>query len=280
MKGEKELFEKLPIILGFGKLDDRKVKVEYPEGTEKIPMIKVVYRDCKGDPVYRVEMTEDSCRIEELFENQTIGQSSGKTLEKAFGTLMMNFEGNPRFRELAGKIKGGRRVIIHDPGEEGTKTIFFPAGFVFFLRFPVIGQDRLRKIEGLKASPWHSPRFESLEQGTVLILNEENELSYRSVPVAEFNCTLWDLEESVKRIFAEGMIPENESGAICLQVLTVADQEPGSFAINYWFEGDRIFFFSLLLKREGDIPSETAIDFLKQHLRKFEELRTGQQNGT
>jgi hypothetical protein len=276
MKGEKKLLEKLPKILGFGKLDEKRVRVEYSEGTEKFPSVQAVYRTREGEPVYQINMTGASCRIEEIFEKQTISQSRGKTLEKAFGTLMMNFAGNPRFRELAGKNKTGKKVLIHDPGEEDPKTIFYPAGFIFFLRFPVIGRKRVDKIMELKASPWPYPKFESLEKGTILVLNEDNELSQRTIPVAEFSCTLWELEESVERIFSEGLVQEKGTGAVWLQVLTVADQVPGAFGINYCFEGDRILFFSLLLKRERDIPSETLVNYLRQHLTMYKEVRNSQ----
>jgi hypothetical protein len=273
VKGKKELLEKLPKILGFGKLDEKRVRVKYSEGTEKLLSVQAVYRTREGDPVYQIKMTEASCQIEEIFEKQTISQARGKTLEKAFGTLMMNFAGNPRFRELTGKIRTGKRVLIHDPGEEDPKTIFYPAGFIFFLRFPVIGRKRVDKIKGFKTSPWPYPKFESLEKGTILVLNEDNELSQRPVPVAEFSCTLGELEESVERIFSEGLIQEKGSGAVWLQVLTVADQVPGAFGINYCFEEDHILFFSLLLKREGDIPSEKLVDYLGQYLRMFKESR-------
>jgi hypothetical protein len=276
MKGEKELLEKLPKILGFGKLDEKTIRVEYSEGTERPPSVQSVYRNREGDPVYQINMTGASWRIEEIFEKQAISQSRGKTLEKAFGTLMMNFAGNPRFRELAGKIKTGKKVLIHDPGEEDPKTIFYPAGFIFFLRFPVIGRKRVDKIKKFKGSPWPCPKFESLEQGTILVLNEDNELFQRTVPVAEFSCTLWELEESVRRIFSERLISDKESGDVWLQVLMGADQVPGAFGINYCFEGDRILFFSLLLKREGDIPSETLMSYLRQHLTMYKEVRNSQ----
>jgi hypothetical protein len=273
MNVKKELAKKLPEILGFGERDDKGLKVQYLNGDKKNPQIHVVYRDRRGDLVYKVEMGNESCLIEEFFQGRSIAQAAGQTLKEAFSNLFMTFKGNPRFQALVERMKNGKKVHIQDPSGGGIETIFFPAGFIFVLRFPVIGQERLDRIEGLNAIPLHSLRLHSINQGKILILNEEGKLLHRSVPMAQITCTLWDLEESVERIFAEGLIPENESGAICLQALSVDEEVPGSFSIYHWFEGERIFFFSFLLEREGDISLEQAADYLWEHGEKIKNFR-------
>jgi hypothetical protein len=273
MNGKKELAKKLPGILGFGERDDQGLKIRYPGGDKDNPRVDAVYRDRRGDLVYKIEMESESCLIKEFFLGRSIAWAKGETLEKAFSSLMMAFKGNPRFSELVQRMKNGKKVYIQDPGEGGTETLFFPAGFIFILRFPVIGQERLDRIEELNVNPIPPLGFDSLNPGRILILNEENELFHHSVPMAQFTCTLWDLEESVERVFAEGLIPENESEAICLQVLNVAEEVPGSLSIYHWFEGERIFFFSFLLEREGDISLEQAADYLWKHGEKIKSFR-------
>lgn len=259
-----DFIKQVPEQVGFGILDLDLTYIKPPEGPEKKASFHAGYRSKNGDKVYEIELDGESCRIEEYFEGKAVEWTRHKTIQAAFNQKFITFfrGRHPRFLSMIDRIKNGRNVFIHNPGLSSRKIVAFPAGFIFILRFPVVGDHRHHRIENELRNKDNPMQFMGMYDGVVITLNDTDELGFENRPIALFETTLLDVEEAVYFCFEHDLICESQL-EMRLHVMGIPDAAPGSFNV-YVGDGKRILAYSVLLKRQGDISVEQAAKLMRQ----------------
>ena len=115
--------ETLPQKFGFGLLHNDSI-------VEKRKWINAQYYSKEGDLVYDVLLKKNKCRIEEYFENRTIGITKSKSFFEAvrqkFSSMARDPLRHPRFNGLIERITRTRNIRFQPSSK--TISIYVPAG--------------------------------------------------------------------------------------------------------------------------------------------------------
>jgi len=133
--------QELPAYLGLGTLDPASVST-------KAGKTKADYR-LDGDLIYQVTLGQSQCVIQEFLDGEELGRSTQANLKDAFTHNLMSLPPyeNRRFERLYHRICDNRN--IHLEFADQPETIFFPAGYIFVLRLPIVVSNQA-KWESLK----------------------------------------------------------------------------------------------------------------------------------
>lgn len=259
-----DLIKQVPEQVGFGILDPNLTYIKTPEGPEKKASFHAGYRSKHGDKVYEIELDGESCRIEEYFKGKAIEWTRHKTIQAAFNQKFITFfrGRHPRFLSMIDRIKDGRNVLIHNPGLSSRKIVAFPAGFIFILRFPVVGNHRHHRIKTEMKGIINPLQFIGIYDGVVITQIETFEFSFENRQIALFETTLLDLEEAVYFCFEHDLICESQL-EMSLHVMGIPEAAPGAFDVCVG-DGKHIIAYSVLLRRQGDISVEQAVKLMRK----------------
>ncbi|NQT03647.1 MAG: tetratricopeptide repeat protein [Planctomycetes bacterium] len=250
-----------PERLGFGLLHSDSI-------VEREKSVQAKYYSKVGDLVYDISLGPDLCRIEEHFENRIIGTTQFKTLPEAFNQKFMSMArhplDHPRFSRTIKRITKDRNVYFKPFGE--TKAVFFPAGLIFVLRLPIVGEEREELIRNKKFD--FDCNLLGINEGSIIrLLVSTKEITIEDRRMADFSITLLDLEEAVDMFFSLGLVVDPEYIEYGLIIMNAAHAAEGAFQI-YPGNNLRIHQYSLLLKRAGDISLERAIKLYEEKFSK------------
>lgn len=193
----------LPKTLGLGALDKATYKkLSYGFIAE--------YRQGK-DLLYRVSLSGPTFKIVEFFDGKEIATTIGtKSLGDVFCRHLASDPPyqSKRFERIYHQMTDGRNVNVRFATE--SKYIYYPAGYIFFLRQPVIEENKavFEKLEN-RLSETNFPDFklEDKKEGVILKLTRDATVSVEPVTVANFSCLLYSLVEVVDLLWKKGLVP-------------------------------------------------------------------------
>jgi len=137
---------KLPAYLGYGVLNPDSYK--FTDGK--------AYADYhyEGFPILKVEQSEKGARIEELYDDKTLGMSFGTNLERAIFQHYLNFDqmDSPLHRAWIHDLISQGNIYAEYISKTKDRVLFYPAVYLMSIRVPVLDED-LQKVEAFIASP-------------------------------------------------------------------------------------------------------------------------------
>lgn len=225
--------------------------------------------------VYHVTLTPDECVIIEYLDGQEVARTIAKELEKGFVQHMLCLKPyrSHRLERLHDRITRGRNIYLKFADQP--ELVFFPAGYGFTIRQPVVEGNKAKwnlLKKQLSASTSSLPVSSLCEhKGVVLRLLESSEVDVQQVIVGELVATLTQLADAADFLWASGIVPSEKEHR-----LEIADSSitlPGRMLINL---GDRsrgfLTFSVCVYKENGDIPEGVAGQFAKASERFLEGL--------
>jgi len=137
---------KLPAYLGYGVLDP----VSYTISGDK------TFADYhyQGLPILKVEQSEKGARIEEFYDDKTLGMSFGTNLERAIFQHYLNFDqmDSPLHRAWLHDLISQGNIYAEYISKTKDRVLFYPAVYLMSIRVPVLDED-LQQVEAFIASP-------------------------------------------------------------------------------------------------------------------------------
>jgi len=139
-------FDDFPSYLGYGVLDP----VSYTISGEKA--FADYHYHCL--PVLRVEQSEKGARIEELYDDKTLGMSYGANLERAIFQHYLNFDqmDSPLHRAWIHDLISQGNIYAEYISKTKDRVLFYPAVYLMTIRVPVLDEG-LQQVEAFIASP-------------------------------------------------------------------------------------------------------------------------------
>lgn len=217
--------EELPSYLGLGTLIAGSV-------SRQSGQITADYAN-DDEIVYRVSLSDTNCRIIEFFDGQQIGTTVDSTLKNAFIRHMMSLTpyANPRFEKIYHQICDGRNIYVRFP--QRPDKIFFPAGYIFALRQPVVSSND-SQIQAIKAQIRQMDKTSLLkaedEHPAILLrLMQSGEVHREEIKVVDFSTLLLHLTSAVDWLWQSRLVPPEKEYR--LTILDLAEILPGNLPI-------------------------------------------------
>ena len=244
---------RLPSRIGFGLLDYKSIRQIYPEDQKWGPDLIAGYSSKEGDPVYQIRIGARSCQAEEYFEGEKIEATEGETIEEVFIRKFQCFKNNPRFLRIKERMaEGGRNISFMCPTGRLVSTASYPAGFVFVLRVPLLGRERMGQIKEDLVSLGSWMAHEVIIGGEIIAMNHRQTVHLRSDYV-EFQVPLWQVEDAARLIFDTGLVDPGWPPEFGLHVLDLMSAHPGALNVSLRKEGEMEIAYTHWLNRPGDL---------------------------
>lgn len=215
--------------------------------------------------------------MEEFFEERRIEITHGKTLQEAFSQKFHTFEKNPRFLRIREKVSGGRNISFIHPDGNLARSVAFPVGFVFLLRLPVFGKEKINHLAEELISLGARIPHEIIYEGEIIAVSRK-EIVHLFADFVEFYVRLWEFEEVVDLIFDMDLVDPGRPPEFGLHVLDPVTAAPGSFTVCLRKEGPVDIVYAHWLKRPGDIDVIKAEEYLMNTLSRRRKELNGQTN--
>jgi hypothetical protein len=136
----------LPAYLGYGVLNPDSYK--FKDGK--------AYADYhyEGLPILKVEQSEKSARIEEIYGDKTLGMSYGANLQRAIFQHYLNLDQleSPLHRAWIRNLISQGNIYAEYISKTKDRVLFFPAVYLIDIRVPVLEED-IKKVEAFIGIP-------------------------------------------------------------------------------------------------------------------------------
>lgn len=198
--------QELPPYLGLGVLDAGSVSTKAGKTTAAYML---------GDEVvYRVMMSEKCSEVTEYFDREELGRSREATLRNAFLQYMMSFPPyeNPRFERLYRQITEDRNIYLQFASEP--QAIYFPAGYIFSLKQPIVSSNRA-KWNALKKKLAREKddgvvQLEGEKKSVILRLLDSGKVTVEDVDIGECSAILLNLAAATDLFWQSGVVPDEK----------------------------------------------------------------------
>ena len=171
------------------------------------------------------------------------------------------------------RITAEKNVALVRPGRHGFRSVYFPEGFIFILRLPVVPYDRMKDVEPKLLKVRSHVSLEGIYGGEFITAGQGRLTHYFSYFV-DFRATLWHLEETVDFLFRGGLVPEYPQ--MGLFILDPADAAPGSCKVYPGQAGTKMEAYAHVLNRPGDISVAEAEEMIMSGVNQVKGMRSGQ----
>ena len=219
------ILPELPATLGLGTLDPASVAVKGGKTTAHYLL--------GGQVVYQVTLSKSQCALQEFLDGQELGKTVQATLKAAFTQHLMSLPPyeSRRFERLYHQITDNRNV--HIEFAEESEAIFFPAGYIFVLRQPIVASNRARwkalkarlKREGDSAPL----QFDGEHSGIIFRLNASGRVKTEQVMLADCTATLVNVAAAADWWWQSGIVPPEQEYR--LMVLDASKALPGELRL-------------------------------------------------
>lgn len=206
----------LPEIMGFGELDQQSI-VKTAEG------VSAEYKS--GDEVvFTVKWQSNKCILTEFYNGKILVETEHKDLEMAFlnQTLALMPEKHPRFIKMVNAVIRLGNIHFTWPKMGNVIPRFFPAGYIFDLRQPIIESNRRvwSKIEEFMARTKEELPFKFYYQspGAVYCQPENGNFIRTDVTLVHLISPMFSLFYSVYFLKSVGLIPEEKEYRLDINV--------------------------------------------------------------
>ena len=220
---EQNIFKagRIPEYLGFGKLDRHSFK-------EKNGKLQADYR-LEEHLVHHIEADENGVRLQDCFDDEILGQTSGKDLVSSFWKRFraVNFKSDPRFDHIIRQAvqRGKVHVDYPDLRAANSRSILVPEGLAFELQLvikPGLERDYPQLAEQPVASfdfPQHIDypyNYLGAQEANVFYLMDDGHIEIERVQTVHFYTILPYLPHAIVSIYKEGFVAS--SGAYRLRI--------------------------------------------------------------
>ena len=241
---------KLPPYLGFGKLDPQSVKTQAGATCANYVL--------ENEVVYQALIKEDDCKLSEFFKGEVICKTSGTDLQPVFMQHLakMSPYQHPRFEETYRRICDGRNIFARFARQPD--MIYFPAGYLFALRLPVV-EGNYKKYLALKKQLDKEAQdlplaFHAERPGLIFRLMDDGEVRGEEVAVVDFSAKLLDLVSAADWLWQSQVVPQQK--AYRLTVLPPSETTPGNLPIYFGEPGKGLLTFSVIVTEGLETPLE------------------------
>jgi hypothetical protein len=257
------LDQNLPPCLGLGTLDSGSVSTR--AGTTKAD-----YRS-DGELIYQITLGKNRCVIQEFLDGDELGQSTQITLKDAFTHHLMSLPPyeNRRFEHLYHRICDNRN--IHVEFVDQPEAIFFPAGYIFVLRLPIMAgnQAKWKSVRAkLKRAGDSAPlQFDAEHTGIIFRLDASGRAKAEPVTLVDCTATLVNVAAAADWLWQSGMVlPEKEHR---LMVLDASLSLPGQLRLYLGEPGQGVQMFSVLVADSVEMNLKEATRSFRESSRQF-----------
>lgn len=242
----------LPDYLGFGILD--RASIHQKEG-------KTHTRYMSGtDTVYQVTISPEEGELAEFYRGREIGRRVESSLTQAFFLHLAesNIEENPRFAAMVAHIR--RDLGLHFLFEP--QYVFFPAGFIFTIRFPMMDSNR---------QPWMSLRGRITPDSMPLKLDKEypvailrmstvGEVTTEHVTAVDCSALMINLVEALDLLLSSGVtLPQEEYRPVVMNAT-----EQGQIRLHPLSGDLGLIAYSVLPLESPTVSLDQAVQKFKQ----------------
>jgi len=206
----------LPEIMGFGELDQQSI-IKTVEG------VSAEYKS--GDEVvFTVKWQPNKCILTEFYNGKILMETEDKDLEMAFLNLTLAWVPNqhPRFIKMVNEVIRLGNIHFTWPRMGNLIARFFPAGFIFDLRQPIIDSNRSvwSKIEEFVVQSEKDLPFKFYYKcpGAVFCQPENGNFIRTDVILVHLISPMFSLFDSVYLLKSVGLIPEEKEYRLDINV--------------------------------------------------------------
>ena len=225
-KPPKPEFYNLPPYLGLGR---------YHQAYRQKDVVRAGYWvDGEDYSAFYVRVEEDSCLFSESWERANFAHTWHINLEQAFLHHLVSIPPwqHPRFQWLSRRITSSRNIYLEYASTPA--AVFYPGGFIFRLRQPVVDANRaaLAKLQEQIAQLGESTslRFESSNPGFLLKWAGTGRVNVEDIEVADFTVLLVDVGAATDLFWESGVVPEQKENR--LEVVDVSATVQRSLSIR------------------------------------------------
>jgi hypothetical protein len=270
MTEDKQLFDSFPAYVGFGLLDRSSMcLVESPQndpsrGFQGLPHrhVRALYRTREGEVVYCIEISNESCFVEEFWDGRAFAWTRFKTLKEALFQKFFttDWDKHPRLLAIQRRLSAAGNITFPNLSRRGVMRVYLPCGLVFGLFIPVYNREKLTRIEELVGSKGEPFLVEGVFPGTIVqVADDDFSVTLEDYPVALISVGLMDLEYTVRYCFEKNLVSGESRQELGIHVLDQQHINPGSF-IGFLGRGKS---YSIVIKREGDLSVNEALRKLR-----------------
>jgi hypothetical protein len=197
----------LPSYLGLGILDVQSINYN-----KEITIANYIF---DNEIIYQVKTTPIQCEFTEYLNGKFNGMSVGTDLKDCFIRHMLSIPpyANRRFEQLYNKITGDRNIYIKF--QEKPEVIFYPAGYIFGLRIPIVQGNymfyqKMKKNLENSDNPVHI-KMEGEHPGILFRMTTEGKIEIEEITLFDCTAILTHLVKVVQYIWDSRVIlPEKE----------------------------------------------------------------------
>jgi hypothetical protein len=217
--------QEFPATLGLGTLDPTSISVKAGNTTARYLL--------GSEVVYHVTLSQSQCAIQEFLDGQELGKTVQATLKAAFTHHLMSLPPyeNRRFERLYHQITDNRNV--HIEFAEDPEAIFFPAGYIFVLRQPIVASNRAKwktLQAGLEREGDSAPlQFDGEHAGIIFRLEASGRVKTEQVMLADCTATLVNVVAAADWWWQSGIVPPEQEYR--LMVLDASKALPGELRL-------------------------------------------------
>ena len=253
----------LPAYLGLGTLDPTSVSTQAGK-------IKADYR-LDGELIYQITLGKNRCVIKEFLDGDELGQSAQATLKDAFTHHLMSLPPyeNGHFERLYHRICDNRN--IHVEFADQLETIFFPAGYIFVLRQPIVAGNlaKWKSVRAkLKRAGDSAPlQFDAEHTGIIFRLDASGRAKAEQVMLVDCTTTLLNVAAAADWLWQSGIaLPEKEYR---LMVLDASLSLPGQLRLYLGEPGYGVQMFSVLVTDNLEMNLKEATRLFRESSKQF-----------
>ncbi len=234
----------LPEYLGLGLLDSKSIV----KGQNKV---SADYR-WENEILYKVSASISDCQIVEFSDGKPIATTSEPdSLQKTFFKHLVSQPPyqSRQFERLFHRLADERNINVRFARQP--KFLYYPAGYIFGLRQPIIEDNKsiFFKIEKeLTSSSKDDIKLEHKREGIILKLLKDGNVTVEQVMMVDFSTVLFHLVNSVDMLWESGIVPKEKEHQ--LTVLDSSETPAGNISI-YLGDMSRDFLTYSIIVTEG-----------------------------
>lgn len=219
-KPPKPEFYGLPPYLGLGR---------YYQAYRQKDVIRATYWiDGDDYAAFYVRLEKNRCLFSESWQKKSFAHTWHENLANAFLHHMaaVRLAEHPRYQALAQRVVDGRN--IHFQLAFSPTAIFYPAGFIFRLRQPLVSANRaaLAKLQNDIAllGGSNSLKYQGISPGCLLKWSHATGVSVEDIEVADFTVPLIDVIAAADLMWQSGIIPHQHE--LRLEIVDITASAP------------------------------------------------------
>jgi hypothetical protein len=223
------------------------------------------------DLIYQVTLGKGQCVITEFLNGNELGRSTQANLKDAFTHHLMSLPPyeNRRLERLYHRICDNRN--IHLEFAEQPETIFFPAGYIFVLRLPIVASNRAKwkslKTKLKRAGDSAPLQFDAEHAGVIFRLDASGRATAEQVTLADFTATLLNVAAAADWLWQHDIVLPGKEYR--LMVLNAPLSLPGQLRLYLGKPGHGARVFSVVVMEDVKVNLKEATRLFRESSKQF-----------